>query len=250
MAPDDPDQRDFSWSDERLRGIRKLSMRPIVRLIHHGSGPRYTNLLKPGFATGLADHARATAERYPWVTDWNPVNEPLTTARFSCINGVWYPHRTAGEGAFWLALLNEVSGVRLSMKAVREINPQARLIQTDDLGYTHASPKLAEHAEFENHRRWITWDLLTGRVVPGHPLWSRIAAYGFDSRMKELADDPCAPAVLGTNYHAASERVIDPRLDAYAGMAGQDGPGDYANADAVRSIAREPLGRGELLTQA
>lgn len=248
-SPDDPTQRDFSWSDERLRELRKLGIRPIVGLIHHGSGPRYTNLLDPGFATGLADHARAVAERYAWVEEWNPVNEPLTTARFSCLYGVWYPHKSLDEGAFWLALLNEVNAVRLSMRAIREINPKARLVQTDDLGFTHATPTMAGQAEFENHRRWITWDLLCGRVVPGHPLWSRIASYGLDDRMKAIADDPCPPDVIGANYYAASERLIDQRSNAYPGMTGQDGPGEYANADAARSIARPLLGREALLLQ-
>ena len=42
------------------------------------------------------------------------------------------------------------------------MNPDARLIQTEDLGYTFATPPCAEQAEFENHRRWLTWDLLCG----------------------------------------------------------------------------------------
>jgi dTDP-4-dehydrorhamnose reductase len=250
VSPNRPDQRDFSWEDQRLRAIRKLGIKPIIGLLHHGSGPRYTGLLDPDFASGLAAHARACAERYAWVDDWNPVNEPLTTARFSCLNGAWYPEKTRDEGAFWLALLNEVNGVRLSMRAIREVNPRARLIQTDDLGYSHATPALAEQAEFENHRRWITWDLLCGRVVPGHPLWARIAASGHDRRLGEIADDPCPPQVIGANYYAASERVLDQRLGGYAGMAGQDGPGDYANADAARSIARPLIGLEGLLTQA
>jgi dTDP-4-dehydrorhamnose reductase len=32
------------------------------------------------------------AARYPWLRDYTPVNEPLTTARFSGLYGVWYPH--------------------------------------------------------------------------------------------------------------------------------------------------------------
>ena len=93
VAPDAPDERDFSWSDTRLARLQELGVRPIVGLVHHGSGPRYTNLLDPGFASGLADYAAAVAERYPWVEDWTPVNEPLTTARFSALYGHWYPHR-------------------------------------------------------------------------------------------------------------------------------------------------------------
>lgn len=249
VSPDRPDSRDFSWEDERLRAIRKLGIKPVIGLLHHGSGPRYTSMIDPNFASGLAAHARATAERYAWVDDWNPVNEPLTTARFACLNGVWYPHKERDEGAFWLALLNEVNAVRLSMKAIREVNPRARLIQTDDLGYSHATPALAEQAAFENERRWITWDLLCGRVIPGHPLWARIAAAGLDQRLKEIADDPCPPQVIGANYYAASERILDQRLEKYAGMAGKEALFDYADADAARTIARPLIGLQGLLTQ-
>ena len=113
IAPDRPDERNWAWTDERLGEIRRLGMRPIAGLVHHGSGPRYTHLLDQGFATGLADHARAVAERYPWIEAWTPVNEPLTTARFSALYGHWYPH-ARDEGAFYGALLNQIDGVRLA----------------------------------------------------------------------------------------------------------------------------------------
>jgi dTDP-4-dehydrorhamnose reductase len=249
VSPDSPDKRDFSWSDERLHELKRLGIRPVIGLIHHGSGPAYTNLLHPGFAPGLAAHARAVAERYPWVKEWNPVNEPLTTARFSCMNGVWYPHKQRAEGAFWLALIHEVNAVRLAMNEIRAVIPDARLIQTDDMGFTHATPQMAKEAEFQNHRRWITWDLLFGRVVPGHPLWARIAGYGHHARLKEIADDPSPPDVIGANYYAAGERLIDHRSDQYPESIATDGPGVYANADAVRSIARPLLGPEALLRQ-
>ena len=97
---------DWSWSDERLGRLRKLGIRPIAGLVHHGSGPSHTHLLDDGFAARLGDYARQVAERYSWIGDWTPVNEPLTTARFSALYGHWYPH-ARDEGAFWLALLNQ-----------------------------------------------------------------------------------------------------------------------------------------------
>ena len=99
IAPDHPDERDWRWTDERLSRLQALNITPIAGLVHHGSGPRYTHLLDPGFSGGLASHARAVAERYPWIEDWTPVNEPLTTARFSALYGHWYPH-VRDEAAF------------------------------------------------------------------------------------------------------------------------------------------------------
>ena len=72
-APDGPELADWTWPDERLERLRELGIRPIVGLVHHGSGPPSTSLLDPGFPEGLARFARAVAERYPWVEDYTPV---------------------------------------------------------------------------------------------------------------------------------------------------------------------------------
>jgi dTDP-4-dehydrorhamnose reductase len=91
-APDGVGDADWRWADERLARLRQLGLRPIVGLIHHGSGPRYAPLPTEAFAEGAAAFAAAVAARYPWLEDFTPVNEPLTTARFAGLYGVWYPH--------------------------------------------------------------------------------------------------------------------------------------------------------------
>jgi dTDP-4-dehydrorhamnose reductase len=255
ISPRRPDERDFAWTDERLPRIRDLGMQPIVTLCHHGSGPHYTNLLREDFAAGLAGHAQAVAERYPWVRDWTPVNEPLTTARFSALYGYWYPH-TTDETAFWTALLNEIDATRLAMREIRRLNPQARLIQTDDLGYCHATAPLRSEAAYQNERRWAGWDLLCGMVVPGHPLWSRIAASGLEDRLRRIADDPCPPDVIGVNHYLASERLLDHRLERHRDRALADRAlGDlngvpFVDVDAIRSHEEGVLGFGAILQQA
>src|SRR4051794_2868661 len=83
LAPDSVDEIDWSWTDQRLERLRALGIRPIAGLLHHGSGPRYTSLIDPEFPEKLAAFAGAVARRYPWIDLYTPVNEPLTTARFS-----------------------------------------------------------------------------------------------------------------------------------------------------------------------
>lgn len=233
---------DWSWSDDRLDRMRALGLRPIVGLTHHGSGPAWTDLLDPGFAEGLARFAGEAARRYPWVRDWTPVNEPLTTARFSALYGHWYPH-ARDEGVFWVALLNQLDAVRLSMRAIREINPQARLIQTEDFGHTWSTAPCAEQAEYENDRRLMTWDLLSGRVLPGHPLWLRLERFGLGRRLDAIAEEPCPPDVLGLNHYITSDRFLDHRLDRYPTHThGGNGQIAYADVEAVRVLADHPSG--------
>jgi dTDP-4-dehydrorhamnose reductase len=122
--PDPARAPDWRWPDTRLTRLQQLGIKPIVGLVHHGSGPQHTHLLDADFAEGLGRFAGLVAERYPWVEDWTPINEPLTTARFSALYGHWYPH-TRDERSFWLALLNQVDGTRAAMRALRRHNPQA-----------------------------------------------------------------------------------------------------------------------------
>lgn len=234
VSPDRPDQSDWRASDAALEKLLAVGLRPIAGLVHHGSGPRYTDLLAPDFATGLAAHAARVAQRYPWISDWTPVNEPLTTARFSTLYGHWYPHMR-DERSFWLALLNQIDAIRLSMAAIRRIVPDARLIQTEDLGRTFSTAALAEQARFDNERRWATWDLLEGRLTDGHPLHPRLRDFGFGSRLDEIAAHPCPPDVIGINHYLTSDRFLDDALDRHPAEAhGGNGAIRYADVAAVR----------------
>ena len=61
IAPERVDAHDWRWHDRYLRLLRDQRVAPIAGLVHHGSGPRYTNLLDPPFPTQLAGFARAVA---------------------------------------------------------------------------------------------------------------------------------------------------------------------------------------------
>lgn len=63
VSPDHPDRCDWDWHDQRLDRLRTLGIAPIVGLVHHGSGPHYTNLVDLDLPAKLAVHARRMAER-------------------------------------------------------------------------------------------------------------------------------------------------------------------------------------------
>lgn len=245
VSPGDPAQQDWALSDRQLSDLRLHGIRPIVGLIHHGSGPGHTDLLSPDFAPGLADHAGAVAARYPWVDDWTPVNEPCTTARFACLYGHWYPHRR-DERDFWTALLNQVDATRLAMRAIRAVNPQARLIQTDDLGRTYATGAMGDWAGYYNARRWMAWDLLCGDVVPGHAMWDRLCGFGLGQRLREIADDPCRPDVIGINHYLTSDRFLDHRVARYPDLAAAG----FVDTEAVRVLDPPPPGLAGVMREA
>jgi dTDP-4-dehydrorhamnose reductase len=249
-APDGVDKADWTWSDERLEGLRAAGVTPIAGLIHHGSGPRHTSLVDPAFADQLAEYAGAVAARYPWLEYYTPVNEPCTTARFAGLYGVWYPHGR-DDRTFIQALLNQCRAVVLAMRAIRAVNPNAKLVQTDDLGKTYSTPELAEVAEFYNERRWLAWDLLCGMVGPDHALWRYLTKSGIDeAEFLWFRDNPCPPDIIGVNYYVTSERWLDHRPERYPqhhrGVA--DGI-PCADIEASRALATPTAGIAPLLTE-
>ncbi len=250
-APAGPASADWSWSDERLERLRALSVRPIVGLVHHGSGPRHTSLLDPAFPGLLAEYARAVAERYPWVDAYTPVNEIVTTARFSALYGHWYPHAADAQSFGW-AIVHQCRATILAMRAIREVNPRARLVQTDDLGKTFSVPGLASQAAFDNERRWLGWDLLCGRLQPGDTLWKYLVGTGLpEAELEWFRDNPCPPDLLGINYYITSERWLDDRLEHYPEWThGGNGRHRYADVERVRVCSRGIAGPGSLMREA
>lgn len=250
-APEGLASADWTWPDARLPRLRQLSVTPIVGLVHHGSGPRYTSLIDPGFADGLAQFAGAVAARYPWVEYYTPVNEPLTTARFSGLYGAWYPHGT-DEPTFLRALINQCRAVVLSMQAIRRVNPRAKLVQTDDLSKIHSTPALRYQAEFENTRRWLSWDLLCGRVTRDHPLWDWLTHTGVAADdLAWFERNVCAPDIIGVNYYVTSERFLDEHCENYLPRChGGNGRQRYADIEAARALERPTIGIGPLLQEA
>jgi dTDP-4-dehydrorhamnose reductase len=250
LAPNSLDELDWSWTDPRLAQMRDLGIRPIAGLLHHGSGPRFTNLLDPAFPEKFARYARKVAERYPWVDAYTPINEPLTTARFSALYGHWYPHRR-DDRSFARALLNQCRATVLAMRAIREVNPSAQLVQTEDFGKTFSTRLLAYQAKFENDRRWVTWDLLSGMVEQSHPMWTYLRWAGIaEPDLEIFRREPCVPDILGVNHYVTSERFLDENIAAHPAESwGGNGRHRYADVAAVRSDATDTAGAKDLLLE-
>lgn len=233
----------WAWVTKQLNQLQHHNIIPIAGLLHHGSGPRYTDLLDPGFPQKLATYALKIAQQFPWLEYYTPVNEPLTTARFSALYGLWYPHKTS-DVSFITALLNQLKATVLAMQAIRTVNPAAKLVQTEDLGKTYSTPLLQYQADFENNRRWLTYDFLTGKVTPGHPMWNYCKRLGIDeSQLYFFAENICNPAIAGVNYYVTSERYLDDQYKRYSPTChGSNEIHRYADVEAIRVPLNCPSG--------
>ncbi|HEX2535774.1 MAG TPA: family 1 glycosylhydrolase, partial [Chitinophagaceae bacterium] len=206
---------DWTFTEQNLDRMRALQITPIAGLVHHGSGPRYVSFFDGSFEEGLADYARMVAQKFPWIEYYTPVNEPLTTARFCGLYGHWYPH-TKNYFHFFKVLLSECKATVLAMEAIREINPEAKLIQTEDLGKCHSTPLLQYEADFENERRWLSYELLCGTLTPDKVLYRFMLEKGITAaELNWFLEHPCVPHIAGFNYYLTSERYLDEDMSKY-----------------------------------
>jgi dTDP-4-dehydrorhamnose reductase len=137
------------------------------------------------------------------------------------------------------------------MREIRKVNPAARLIQTEDLGRTYSTRAVKHQADYDNERRWMTWDLLCGRVTKEHLLWPRLEALGFGDRLRAIADDPSPPDVIGVNHYLTSDRFLDHRLDDYPPERhGGNEFMAYADVEAIRVALPAPAGLEGVLDEA
>lgn len=162
-------QYDFSPIDPMIEAMNETQIIPIWDLCHYG----YPDDLDPfseEFTGRFADYARAAA-RYvvPRVRGphfFTPVNE---ITFFSFIGGEWgwtAPYRNTREDRFKLRLAlcrAAIAGVL----AIREIEPEARMVHIDPLVQVVAPrdrPDLTEAARQETYvDTFLAWDILCGK---------------------------------------------------------------------------------------
>lgn len=236
IAPDGLHSANWNWTDERLQKLCELGITPIAGLLHHGSGPAYTNLIDPDFAQKFCAFAVAVAERYPWLEWFTPINEPLTTARFSCLYGHWYPH-LRDDHHFCLALLNQMKATIMAMAEIKKIIPSAKLLQTEDLGKCHATTHMQYQADFENQRRWLSLDLLCGKLHENPRMLDYLTgqAHISENQLRYFFDNWYTPDIVGINYYITSERFLDEKREHYPTWSyANNGRDNYADLDIVR----------------
>lgn len=200
---------DWSWTDEALGGLRALGLAPIADPIHHTSFPRWLTdgFLNPEFPAAYREFCQAFAERYPWVHEFTPFNEPLPTALLCTDMGAWYPARR-GMDVFFQMLLNIARAICLSTAALREARPTARIIHIDTAeGHGALDAESEEFAWLLNQRRFLVHDLILGRVDEAHPLFAHLRRHtGIDEAgLRWFREHAIRIDVLGLDYYPHCE---------------------------------------------
>jgi dTDP-4-dehydrorhamnose reductase len=210
VAPVDPHARDFSEPRRRLNALRHAGVEPIVTLLHHGSGPAYSDLLDPAFPLWFAEYAEAAAREFPWVRRWTPINEPLTTARFATLYGVWFPN-LADDRAFGRAMVNQTLAQQAAMRRIRLVIPDAQFVLTEDLQrYAAGDAAVDDDVAFLRERVFLSVELVAGRVGAEHPLTEylteRCGVNAFE--LAVMQRDATPPDLVAFNHYPHSERYV------------------------------------------
>jgi dTDP-4-dehydrorhamnose reductase len=239
-APDDPTVVDLGWAERRLHLLREAGVEPIVTLLHHGSGPRYTDLLDPAFPELFADYAETVARAFPWVRRWTPINEPLTTARFSALYGIWYPN-LRDDHTFGRALVHETLAILEACDRIRAAVPDAQFVLTEDLQrFTAGDEGVLDYVAFLRERVFLSAELLAGRVDDAHPL----AAFLVErcgvlrAELAAIRARAVTPDLVAFNHYPHSERYLFTAADGTIG----DVPSVYVEGKEPPRVA--PLLRG------
>ncbi|HEX8474706.1 MAG TPA: family 1 glycosylhydrolase [Pyrinomonadaceae bacterium] len=200
-----PDEFDWRWMDEVLPYmVEELGITPLIDLMHYGC-PMWMKrpFISKHYVERVANYAAAFARRYGGLIRWyTPLNEPLVNALHAGKRAQWPPYLRGDEGYIRM-MLQIVKGITATVKAIKEIDPDSIMLHVEATGLSRAiRHDLEALAVEEQHRGYLSYDLLTGRVVPGHPLFSWLLRGGarFDD-LQNIANDPIELDVIGMNFY-------------------------------------------------
>jgi beta-glucosidase len=209
---------DWRWTDEVLPYlVEELGILPIVDLVHYGC-PFWLRreFASDHYPTAVAVYAEAFARRYAGLVRWyTPLNEPMITALMCGRRGLWPPYLRS-EAGYLRVLVQVVKGIVLTCEAIRMVDPEAMLVHVEASGLSrHAREDLQALAEEDRDRRFLPFDLLTGRVRPDHRLFPWLVRHGISpDDLASIAARRPPMDVMGLNFYpqwSTTQLYIDRR---------------------------------------
>ncbi|MFT4285052.1 MAG: family 1 glycosylhydrolase [Protaetiibacter sp.] len=196
----------FAWEalDAAVADAERLGIRLVADLVHYGT-PAWLadSFADPRYPDAIAEFAGAFAARYAGrVEHITPLNEPITTASFCGLRGVWPPRLTGWEG--WVRVAVPIAeGMARATRAIRAAAPATRVVHVE--ASTHVDSgheEFAAEAELLRGIGWLPTDLLLGRVDARHPLHAWLLEHGADpDALARLRKEPAPPDLIGVNYY-------------------------------------------------
>ncbi len=220
---------DWTWTDQVVTEAERIGLDLIVDLVHYGT-PTWLegSFTDPRYPDAVAAWAHAVARRYRGrFSSITPLNEPLVTASFVGLRGIWPPHETGQTG--WARVVVSVAeGIQRSIAAIRSVAPEMRVVHVEATHvWTIAVPDLEDERRLLEEKNWLPTDLVLGRVDASHPLHGWLVEQGIEmERLSRLVATVEVPDVIGINYYpelsarqlnAVGDEVLSVAFDAGEG---------------------------------
>lgn len=196
---------DWSWTDEVLPYlVQDLGVSPIIDLMHYGC-PLWLarEFANEEYPLAVARYASAFAKRYSkLVRFYTPLNEPVVNALMCGKRGLWPPY-LRGDAGYIRIMLQVVRGIIETAASLRETDATVKLVFVEAAGLSRAAQADLEPLAVEDqHRGYVCYDLLTGRVTPSHPLYTWLLRNGATPKiLEEISRLPVQIDILGLNFY-------------------------------------------------
>jgi beta-glucosidase/6-phospho-beta-glucosidase/beta-galactosidase len=201
----EPGKFDWRWIDEVVPYmVEELKITPIIDLMHYGCpfwlDREFANKDYPKY---VARYAAEFANRYKSLIKWyTPLNEPIINALMCGMRGLWAPY-LKGERGYIKIMMQLAKGIVRTVSAIKEIDADSIMVHVEATGLTRTiRDDLISLAREEQHRGYLCYDLISGRMTHDHLLFSWLIRNGASpDDLAELQNDKIKLDVLGLNFY-------------------------------------------------
>jgi beta-glucosidase len=200
-----PGQFDWSWTDRVIPYlVEELKINPIIDLMHYGCPfwlrHEFANKNYPKY---VARYAAEFTRRYHHLIKWyTPLNEPIINALMCGMRGLWAPYAKGDRG--YIRIMMQLSkGIIRTVNAIKEIDPNAVMVFVEATGLTRTVREdLSALALEEQHRGYLCYDLISGRMTRDHLIFPWLIRSGASpDDLAELRANKISLDVLGLNFY-------------------------------------------------
>ena len=201
----EPGKFDWSWIDQVVPYmVEELKITPIIDLMHYGC-PFWLNreFANKDYPKYVARYAAEFANRYKSLIKWyTPLNEPIINALMCGMRGLWAPY-LKGERGYIKIMMQLAKGIVRTVAAIKEIDADSIMVHVEATGLTRTiRDDLVALAREEQHRGFLCYDLISGRLTHDHPLFPWLIRNGASpDDLTELQNNKIALDVLGMNFY-------------------------------------------------
>jgi beta-glucosidase/6-phospho-beta-glucosidase/beta-galactosidase len=230
----EPEQGRFEWGwiDEVLPYIvEELGITPIVDLMHYGC-PLWLRreFANPDYPRAVSAYAAEFARRYGHLVRWyTPLNEPIVNALMCGRRGLWPPY-LRGDRGYIRVMLQLAKGIQQTVAAIKAVDPDAIMVHVEATGLSRAIREELEVLALEDqHRGYLCYDLISGRVTPAHSLFGWLVRSGAGiTELAEVAQSQIPIDIMGMNFYpqwSTQQIDVDPSGRLRYSNASEEGGG-------------------------